>query len=200
MTPNGGEKYGAFFMEIRMNELTTGKTMTVAQVAQALGYKKDTIRKKVKELFPEIVENGIVTVLTEDQVHELKTVLVPRTLALKSEVTSAVLETEMLDKAREVMSWLIVKTTKQEKEIKQLSTENERLQIELDESKKWYSVKRVQIAGHLKNKDPRTLWKPLKEYSINNGYQIKVIIDPNFGNVKTYSADVWKAVYGVELA
>jgi phage antirepressor YoqD-like protein len=65
------------------------KAMTVQQVAVALGYEPDTIRKKAKELFPESVQMGKTTFLTETQVFELKKNLVPRTLASKSGVESA---------------------------------------------------------------------------------------------------------------
>ena len=41
-----------------MNELATGKTMTVKEVAETMGYESDTIRKKMKELFPDSVVNG----------------------------------------------------------------------------------------------------------------------------------------------
>ena len=90
--------------------LAMAQAMTVAQVAEALGYEPDTIRKKVKELFPDCVEIGKTTYLSEVQVYTLKQALVPRTLALKSGVDKAVVALEMADKAREVMSWLMSET------------------------------------------------------------------------------------------
>jgi phage antirepressor YoqD-like protein len=90
--------------------LAMAQAMTVAQVAEALGYEPDTIRKKVKELFPDCVEIGKTTYLSEVQVYTLKQALVPRTLALKSGVGKAVVALEMADKAREVMSWLMSET------------------------------------------------------------------------------------------
>jgi phage antirepressor YoqD-like protein len=91
------------------NTLSTGKMMTVREVAETLGYEYDTIRKKVKELFPGLVSNGITTLLDQEQVTELKKHLVPRTLALKSEVDSASTDLEMAEKARDVFSWLTQK-------------------------------------------------------------------------------------------
>ncbi len=44
--------------------------MTVKEVADVLGYEKDYLRKKVKELFPETVQNGKETVLNENQVYK----------------------------------------------------------------------------------------------------------------------------------
>jgi phage antirepressor YoqD-like protein len=83
------------------------KRMTVKEVADILGYEYDTIRKKIKELFPENVEQGKSTLLTEVQVVELKKRLVPRTAALKSGVDSASTELEMKQKTVEVMAWLM---------------------------------------------------------------------------------------------
>lgn len=66
------------------------KKMTVREVAEAIGYEQETLRKKVKELFPDIVEIGKATLLNEMQVYTLKNSLLPRTPALKSRVQSAV--------------------------------------------------------------------------------------------------------------
>jgi phage antirepressor YoqD-like protein len=75
-----------------VNELIKGddKRMTVKEVAEALGYQPDTIQGKVKELFPELVKNGIATLLTMEEVDTIKQNLVPRSLGLKSEVEKAV--------------------------------------------------------------------------------------------------------------
>lgn len=85
------------------------KRMTVKEVADVLGYEGDTIRKKVKELFPEIVENGKQTLLDEFQVTAIRKSLVPRTMALKSEVDSALTEVDMMERAADVMRWLYEK-------------------------------------------------------------------------------------------
>jgi phage antirepressor YoqD-like protein len=91
-----------------MNGLTTAgdRRMTVKEVADALGYKPDTIQGKVKELFPALVKNGIATTLTMVEVDIIKQNLVPRNLGLKSEVDSAVTDIEMKRKALEVMQWM----------------------------------------------------------------------------------------------
>lgn len=75
-----------------MNELINAgdKRMTVREVAEALGYKPDTIQGKVKELFPSLVKNGVATTLSMIEVDAIKRSLVPRNLGLKSEVENAV--------------------------------------------------------------------------------------------------------------
>jgi len=56
-----------------MNELE--RTMTVKEVADALGVSRQIISEKVKELFPQIVTNGVTTHLNHIQVTKIKTTL-----------------------------------------------------------------------------------------------------------------------------
>lgn len=77
-----------------MERIGEEQTMTVKEVADVLGYEKDYLRKKVKELFPETVQNGKETVLNENQVFILKNKLVPRTLDMKVQGENAVTEIE----------------------------------------------------------------------------------------------------------
>lgn len=77
-----------------MEKIGQEKKMTVKEVSEALGTAESTIRNKVKELFPEIVENGKQTLITEQQAHEIKTSIVPRDLTLKSKLENAVTEIE----------------------------------------------------------------------------------------------------------
>jgi phage antirepressor YoqD-like protein len=73
-----------------MLQIGEERKMSVQEVADVLGYEKDYLRKKVKELFPEIVRSGVETLLTERQVTDLKDVLAPRTLELKVQGQNAV--------------------------------------------------------------------------------------------------------------
>lgn len=73
------------------------------------------------------------------------------------------------------------------------------LQIELDREKSWYSVKRVKSLGYLPDLKVHDIWRPLKKWCIENNYQIRSIFDANYGEVKTYHADAWKAVYKIDL-
>jgi len=77
--------------------------------------------------------------------------------------------------------------------------QKQNLQIELDEHKAWYSVKRVCLLGHFKSSEAKNLWRKLKQYSIQYNYQIQSIFDANYGEVKTYHKDVWFGVYGINL-
>lgn len=91
-------------------EQTTGgieyrSLMSVSEVAGILGYDRNTIQQKVKELFPEEVQNGVKTMLNIDQVTTIKANLVPRNLLAKSQVENAVTDLEMMERMASVMEW-----------------------------------------------------------------------------------------------
>lgn len=66
------------------NEVSTEKTMTVKEVANILGVTPEAIKKHVRELFPEYIKNGIETVLTEKQVTDIKSKMIPTTKVVGS--------------------------------------------------------------------------------------------------------------------
>ena len=89
-----------------MNELTTEKTMTVREVAEALGVSYDTANNCIKRLFPKIVKNGVATRLNENQVasisKELKsnnTVMDRLTFEVSSKVKNTTTDLEILNNA-----------------------------------------------------------------------------------------------------
>ncbi|MFP3041217.1 antA/AntB antirepressor family protein [Treponema primitia] len=97
----------------------------------------------------------------------------------------------ILSRAQQVAQRLI---DNQRAMITGLTQEKESLQIELSCAQEWYTVKRVLIETG-KNYP----WKQLKEYSLQNGYEIKQAFDQNYEHVNSYHIDVWHAVYGLEL-
>ncbi len=168
-------------------ELSTEITMTAKEVSQALGVTTEAIKWHVRKLYPDCIKNGVAIRLTEKQVTEIKKKMIPT-----SQLVAASTDTEMVEKTAEVINWLSDK-------IQEIKAEKDNLQIQLDEAKKWYSVKRVKNLGYLEKLSARKMWSPLKKWSIKNDYQIISIFDANYGEVKTYHADAWKAVYGVVL-
>ena len=76
-----------------------------------------------------------------------------------------------------------------------LQAEKAALQVTLDMSMQWASVKKMESMHGVKFG-----WKPLKDFSLNNGYEIKSVFDANYSTVNAYHIDVWQAVYGVGLA
>ena len=51
-----------------MKDLVKGKTMTIREVAEQLGCDPETVRKWVRLIYPNLMQNGKATFLTESQV------------------------------------------------------------------------------------------------------------------------------------
>jgi phage regulator Rha-like protein len=68
------------------------------------------------------------------------------------------------------------------------------LEIQLDESRSWATVKRMEIKMH-QSFD----WRPLKNVSKQLGIPIRRALDENYGEVNAYRADVWKRVYALDI-
>lgn len=79
------------------------------------------------------------------------------------------------------------------KELVAAEEEKERLQLELDRSKDWYSIKRVAALNGVSWKTFD--WRKLKNIGQQMGYEVKKIFDANYGEVNTYHKDVWEAAY-----
>lgn len=107
--------------EIKL-ESQSRKVMTVAEVARVLGYDSEYLRKKCTELG--FTKNGVKTVLNEEQVTKLKSVLVPRSSDMKVRGQNAVTHLEMLQNIQRDMQWLISYNA-------ELQAENERQKQEL---------------------------------------------------------------------
>ena len=80
-----------------------------------------------------------------------------------------------------------------ERRIFRLGEEKETLQIELDENKKYYTVKRV--AGINKVYWKTLNWKKLIHTSQAMEYEVKKAFDANYGSVNSYHIAVWKYEY-----
>lgn len=138
------------------------KRMTVKEVAEALGTAESTIRNKVRELFPEIVENGKVTYLNEEQVYILKKSLVPRDLTLKSKVDSALTALDIEEMTIKVLAYH--------------KAEVERLRAELAEAKPKVEVyekisdssglKSLQEVAKILGYGPKQFFKKLRDEHI----------------------------------
>lgn len=78
-------------------------------------------------------------------------------------------------------------------EKKALSAKVENLEVELDESKLWWSIKRVAAATGENWREYN--WKALKSASFSLGLPPRKIFDANFGAVNVYHIDVFERVY-----
>lgn len=70
----------------------------------------------------------------------------------------------------------------------------EALAIELDKSKEFASIKRMEkLTGQ------KFSWRKLKAQAHEMGVESKEVFDQNYGTVKAYRADVWMEAYGIAL-
>ena len=70
------------------------------------------------------------------------------------------------------------------------------LEIELDHSKQYATIKRMEMTYHGIKFD----WRQLKSASNDLGIEPISVFDQNYGTVKSYHRDVWKEAYAVEVA
>ena len=107
---------------------------------------------------------------------------------------------EAMEKALKSPSYMIEDPIKraeawieEQKEKRRIEQERNLLQIELDESKDYYSIKRV---AFLNNISWKTLdWRKLKHESNYQERDIVKIFDANYGEVNTYHRSVREVVY-----
>lgn len=69
------------------------------------------------------------------------------------------------------------------------------LQIELDKSKQYASVKRMEMLYHGQRFD----WRKLKSTGQEMGIATADVFDANYGTVKAYHADVWMETYALPI-
>ena len=171
--------------------------MTIKEISDIWGISVTNINVRVKKMFPDLVKKGKTTHLTEEQVSLLNNELRHSGKAINQfaksnlndniQVTQHELPTTRADmlaiiaQANEYLTILLEDARR----------ESTQLRIELDKSKEYATVKRMQSLN-----DCSFDWRALKDYSIENGYEIKKVFDQNYGEVNAYHKDVWLAVYG----
>jgi prophage antirepressor-like protein len=79
------------------------------------------------------------------------------------------------------------------KEKERLAFEKRNLQIELDESREYFTVKRVAALNGIYWK--KINWKALKNTSAAMELDVRKIFDGNYGKVNAYHISVWKHEY-----
>jgi phage antirepressor YoqD-like protein len=87
-----------------MDELSTERKMTVKEVSGILGITSETVNYWIRKLYPDIIENGKTTYLSEFQVTRIKENIRPTEKSV-----GAVTDIEMAEKARDVFAWLTQK-------------------------------------------------------------------------------------------
>lgn len=97
-----------------MNYLTNEKTMTVKEVAEVLGVTPESIKWNIRKLYPDKMKNGIETRLTEKEITEIKSIMIPT-----SQLVGVTTDLEMQQKTVEVMQYWINKTKDAELKLKE---------------------------------------------------------------------------------
>lgn len=98
-------------------------SMTVTEVAEALGVDASTVRRHVRNLFPGIAANGIATLLSEEHVTRIKQAISSsgrKDLSHLGNVTQVTTDLEMYERTLSVMEWMTGK-------LKTLQAENDEL-------------------------------------------------------------------------
>ena len=178
------------------------KRMTIKEVSCDLGVSTDLVQKRVKELFPNKMEPRKTTYLNEYEVTAISVRIKENSSIVSTgddrrQMPKTELEKEMY--INQAMIFQAEKVNNLQLQLQIATNDNEQLQIELDESRQWHTVKKVKTLGYIKDVSARKAWSPLRTWSLENNYQIKTIEDVNYGKVKTYHTDAWFFVYGVVL-
>lgn len=89
--------------------------MTIKEIANILNVTEEAIKWHVRKLYPDLMKNGVTTFLSEDQVIEIKSKMIPT-----SQLVAAQTDKEMMIKMTEVMDWLRFKVSEQGAKIEEM--------------------------------------------------------------------------------
>lgn len=168
--------------------------MKTREIADALNVDVSVIQKRVKALFPEKVQQGVVSDFNEEEVQLIKNYASRGNCGLEATVRHQTYDigTVLQSSLTEIDQQLIIAKAMQiiQGKIKHLQEENKRLDIQLEQNKQWYTVKRVMLLTGEKFD-----WRPIKNYSLASKIDIKKVFDQNYGFINAYHIDAWRAVY-----
>lgn len=176
------------------------KTMTTKEVAKALGINEYSVIRIAKKCLPnKMFEHGKpafyseaeVTIMLDHVKHNNNRTDLTSTTGCGSLSTS--LELDLQLKKAYALSEQTHKEIERILELKleSVTAEKEALQIELDRSKEWYSIKRMEKL----NKGMHFDWRLLKKESQRLGVEVKQVFDANYGNVNAYHSSVWESLF-----
>ena len=140
-----------------------------------------------EEILPEIRKTGSYSLVPKSYAEALR--------LYADEVEQCELMQKQRDEAIRTKAYISdKKTATAMNTASQKSREVEKLKRELDKSKEFASIKAAEI--RLKSKFD---WKPLRNYCTSHELEMPKIFDANYGSVRTYPAEAWQAIYGVDL-
>ena len=168
-----------------MNEIALQKTMTTKELADTLHVDRRTINKKLKMVRSckgdaSQIKVGVPSHITEVEAVEIKKSLGIHNLERSFQVQKVVSTLERQQTIALAYKYLT-------EDISVLKQQNEQLKIQLDESKQYMTVKRMEAI----NPGMHFNWRQLKAESERIGKPSKDVFDANYGTVKAYHVDVW---------
>lgn len=178
-----------------MDQLTNQKTMTVKEVAVILNVSRQLVSEKVKELFPEIVKNGIETKLNEKQVTTIK-LNIEKNQSLPSTIVEGMPKTHLEKKLIVAQAIQILN-----EEIEELKKENieqkNRINLLIHDNKTYTSS---EIAKELNIKSAQELNRILSEkgiqYKVNGTWVLHAKYSgEEFESIKQQELDNGKIIY-----
>jgi DeoR/GlpR family transcriptional regulator of sugar metabolism len=98
------------------------KRMTVREVADVLAVSPETIRKHIRELFPDLMKNGYATYLTEEHVTQIKQKMEPTTQVVGN--LTRLEEDALIARAHEI---IVRRAETAEAELRKVKAENKEL-------------------------------------------------------------------------
>jgi hypothetical protein len=183
-----------------MNELTDGKTMTIKEVAEQLHCNPETVKGHIRELFPDLMENGKTTYLTDRQI----TVILEKMKQPVSSGMVANLQSEIVGVETNQSRFLRLKLLQEEQNhiydaiIADQQREIDRLKTIADEHGDHWSVCEYHQRNNLKydNKAAIAMGKTLSAISRREGlpiYKVKAYdTTGRFGDVNAYTREAWE--------
>lgn len=190
---------------MELANLTTLEGMDSRDIASLTGKRHDNVLRDIKAMLSELEVGELKfegSYLTE-QNKIAKCYILPKRecLILASgynvKLRAAIIDRwAELEKAKPQMTRLEFARALLEAEERAEEVEREKklLLVELDKSKEYASIKRME-----KLTGKKFSWRKLKAQGHEMGVESKEVFDENYGTVKAYRMDVWMESYGVSI-
>jgi Rha family phage regulatory protein len=185
--------------------LTTLEGMDSRDIAALTGKRHDNVLRDIKAMLVEMEVGELKfegSYLTEQNKEARCYILPKRECLILASGYSVKLRAAIIDrwaeleKAKAPMTRLEFARALLEAEERAEEVEREKklLLVELDKSKEYASIKRME-----KLTGKKFSWRRLKAQAHEMGVESKEVFDQNYGTVKAYRADVWMEAYGIAL-
>lgn len=188
---------------LSVNVAKDSTLISTKQLAEKLGTDKKVILANAKKYLPnKVFQHGKTAYWNEAEVTILIEGMKKNTsnqYRSKGSVTAAVTDiSTSLTPALKIKKAMELMQEGYEEEMARLKAEKNRviqerdnLKIELDTSKDWFTIKRMQKL----NPDVEFKYSALKKESVKLGYDVKKVFDANYGEVNSYHKAVFESLY-----